>query len=265
MHPLLNTAIKAARRAGKVIMRYAGQLDRLNIESKGRNDFVSQVDREAEAEIIDVIRRAYPNHAILAEETGKQGSGDTQWIIDPLDGTTNYLHGYPQFAVSIGVYHENKAYQAVVFDPLRNELYTASRGSGAQLNDRRMRVSGVSHFDSALLATGFPFREMTNLELFIQTFRAILPQVSGVRRAGSASLDLAHVACGKLDGFWEFGLSAWDMAAGCLLVQEAGGLVSDFCGGHRQLECGHVIVGTPHIHSELLRRLKPLVPPEWCR
>jgi len=264
MHPLLNTAIKAARRAGKVILRYAGQLDRLKIESKGRNDFVSQVDRDAEAEIIDVIRRAYPDHAILAEETGRQGQSEYLWIIDPLDGTTNYLHGYPQYAVSIGVYHQNKPYQAVVFDPLKNELYTASRGAGAQLNDRRMRVSGVSHLDSALLATGFPFREMSHLEVFINTFRAILPQASGVRRAGSASLDLAHVACGRLDGFWEFGLSAWDMAAGCLLVQEAGGLVSDFCGGQSQLETGHVVVGTPRIHTELLAQLKPHLPSDWC-
>lgn len=265
MHPLLNTAVKAARRAGKVIMRHASQIDRLKIETKGRNDFVSQVDREAEAEIIDVIRRAYPEHAILAEETGNQGHGDYLWIIDPLDGTTNYLHGYPQYAVSIGVYRDNKPQHAVVFDPLKNELYTASRGAGAQLNDRRMRVSGVSTLPNALLATGFPFRNMENLEVFINTFRAILPQVSGVRRAGSASLDLAQVACGQLDGFWEFGLSAWDMAAGCLLVEEAGGLVSDFCGGQAQLESGHVVVGTPHIHAALLTQLRPHLPPEWCR
>lgn len=265
MHPLLNTAIKAARRAGKVIQRYASQLDRLTIESKGRNDFVSQVDREAEAEIIDVIRRAYPDHAIQAEETGRHGEGDYQWIVDPLDGTTNYLHGYPQYAVSIGVYHQNRPYQAVVFDPLKNELYTASRGAGAQLNDRRMRVSGLSRLDNALLATGFPFREMSHLEVFINTFRAILPLVSGVRRAGSASLDLAHVACGRLDGFWEFGLSPWDMAAGCLLVLEAGGLVSDFCGGQSQLESGHVVAGTPRIHAELLTQIRPHIPADWCR
>jgi myo-inositol-1(or 4)-monophosphatase len=265
VHPLLNTAIKAARRAGKIIMRYASQLDRLTVESKGRNDFVSQVDREAEAEIIDVIRRAYPHHAVLAEETGRQGESDYLWIVDPLDGTTNYLHGYPQYAVSIGIYHQGKPYQAVVFDPLKNDLYTASRGAGAQLNDRRMRVSGVSHFDKALLATGFPFREMRHLEVFIDTFRAILPQVSGVRRAGSAALDLAHVACGKLDGFWEFGLSAWDIAAGSLLVQEAGGLVSDFCGRPLQLESGQVLVGTPRVHAELLAVIRPHIPPDWCR
>jgi myo-inositol-1(or 4)-monophosphatase len=265
MHPMLNTAVKAARRAGKVIMRHASQLDRLTVESKGRNDFVSQVDRDAEAEIIEVVRRAYPDHAILGEETGRQGKGDYLWIIDPLDGTTNYLHGYPQYAVSIGLYYQNKPYQAVVFDPLKNELYTASRGAGAQLNDRRMRVSGVARLEHALLATGFPFRQMDHLEVFINTFRAILPQVSGVRRAGSASLDLAHVACGRLDGFWEFGLSPWDMAAGALLILEAGGMVGDFCGGQNHLEAGHVVAGAPKVHAELLRLLQAHVPPDWCR
>jgi len=263
MHPMLNTAVKAARRAGKVIMRYANQLDRLTIESKGRNDFVSQVDREAEAEIIEVIRRAYPGHAFLAEETGRRGDGEFLWIIDPLDGTTNYLHGYPQYAVSIGLHHQGKPSQAVVFDPLKNELYTASRGAGAQLNDRRMRVSGVTQFSNALLATGFPFRDMEHLEVFIDTFRAVLPQVSGVRRAGSASLDLAHVACGRLDGFWEFGLSPWDMAAGCLLVEEAGGLVGDFAGGKSQIETGRVVVGSPKIYAEILRAIQPHLPAAW--
>jgi myo-inositol-1(or 4)-monophosphatase len=264
MHPMLNTAVKAARRAGKVIMRYASQLDRLTIESKGRNDFVSQVDRDAEAEIIDVIRHAYPDHAILAEETGRHGQSEYLWIIDPLDGTTNYLHGYPQYAVSIGLYHQDKPFQAVVFDPLKNDLYTASRGGGAQLNDRRMRVSGVTQFSNALLATGFPFRSMDQLEVFINTFRALLPQVSGVRRAGSASLDLAHVACGKLDGFWEFGLSPWDMAAGALLVEEAGGLVGDFCGQALKLDNGHIVVGTPKVYDEILRLLQPQLPAGWC-
>ncbi len=265
MHPLLNTAVKAARRAGKVIMRYASQLDRLNVENKGRNDFVSQVDREAEAEIIDVLHRAYPDHAILAEETGRQGKSEFLWIIDPLDGTTNYLHGYPQFAVSIGLYHQDRATQAVVFDPLKNELYTATRGAGAQLNDRRMRVSGVTRMDAALLATGFPYKSMDQLEVWIDTFRTLLPRVSGVRRAGAASLDLAHVACGRLDGFWEFGLSPWDMAAGCLLIEEAGGLVSDFGGGQGFLESGHVIGGTPKIYNELLSLIQPHVPPDWRR
>jgi myo-inositol-1(or 4)-monophosphatase len=265
MHPMLNTAVKAARRAGKVIMRHANQLDRLTVESKGRNDFVSQVDREAEAEIINVIRHAYPDHAILAEETGRQGKGEFLWIIDPLDGTTNYLHGYPQYAVSIGLNYQDRPFQAVVFDPLKNDLYTASRGGGAQLNDRRLRVSGVAHMESALLATGFPFKSMDHLDVWIDTFRTLLPQVSGVRRAGSAALDLAHVAAGKLDGFWEFGLSPWDLAAGCLLIEEAGGRVSDFCGGQTQIETGHIVAGTPRIYEEMLKLIQPLVPADWCR
>jgi myo-inositol-1(or 4)-monophosphatase len=265
MHPLLNTAVKAARRAGKVVMRYASQLDRLTVESKGRNDFVSQVDREAEAEIIDVLQRSYPDHAILAEETGRSGESDYLWIIDPLDGTTNYLHGYSQYAISIGLWHQGRPNQAVVFDPLKNELYTASRGAGAQLNDRRIRVSGVSHMDHALIGTGFPFREMTHLETYINTFRAILPRVSGVRRAGSASLDLAHVACGRLDGFWEFGLSPWDLAGGALLIEEAGGIVSDFCGGQNYLDTGHILAGSPRIHAELGKLIAPQLPADWCR
>lgn len=264
MHPMLNTAVKAARRAGKVVMRYASQIDRLTVESKGRNDFVSQVDREAEMEIIEVIRRGYPDHGILGEESGRHGKGDYLWIIDPLDGTTNYLHGYPQYAVSIGLQYQGKPYQAVVFDPLRNELFTASRGAGAQLNDRRMRVSGASHLDVALLATGFPFRNIDHLEVFMNTFRDILPRVSGVRRAGSAALDLAHVACGRLDGFWEFGLSPWDLAAGSLLIEEAGGRVSDFCGGQDYLDRGNIVVGTPRIYEELHRLITPHVPSGWC-
>jgi len=264
MHPMLNTAVKAARRAGRVIMRYASQLDRLTVESKGRNDFVSQVDHEAEAEIIDVIHRAYPAHAFLGEETGRHGEGEFLWIIDPLDGTTNYLHGYAQYAVSIALYHQGKPSQAVVFDPLKNELYTASRGAGAQLNDRRMRVSGVSQLQPALLGTGFPFKSMENLEVWINTFRTLVPQVSGVRRAGSAALDLAHVACGRLDGFWEFGLNPWDMAAGCLLIEEAGGLVGDFCGGQSQLDSGHIVAATPKIYNELLALIQPHIPGGWC-
>lgn len=264
MHPMLNTAIKAARRAATVIMRYLPQIDRLAIESKGRNDFVSQVDRQAEAEIVSVIHAAYPDHAILGEETGETAgktSSEYKWIVDPLDGTTNYLHGYPQFSVSIALMHGNKLDQAVVFDPLRNELFTASRGSGAQLNDRRMRVSKVGHLDAALLGTGFPFKSLDYLEVWIATFRELMPKTSGVRRAGSAALDLAHVASGRLDGFWEFGLNPWDMAAGALLVQEAGGMVTDLAGEQDFLRSGNLIVGNPKISRELLRLIQPhLIP-----
>ena len=214
MHPLLNTAIKAARKAGTVILRHADHLDRLSIETKGRNDFVSEVDRLAEAEIIQIIHNAYPDHAILAEESGEQAGSQYKWIIDPLDGTTNFLHGYPQYAVSIAVSHDGKLDQAVVFDPLRNEMFIASRGKGAQLNDRKIRVSKTVEMEAALLGTGFPFKEFDKLNVWIETFRQLLPMTSGVRRAGSVALDLAHLASGRLDGFWEFGLKPWDMAAG---------------------------------------------------
>ena len=260
MHPMLNMAIKAARRAGSIIMRYSTQLDRLTVESKGRNDFVTEVDRMAESEIINVIRSAYPDHAILAEESGEQAGNNYLWMIDPLDGTTNYLHAFPQFAVSIALLHKGKLDQAVVFDPLRNELFTSSRGTGAQLNDRRIRVSQIQALQYALLGTGFPFKSQESLDLWIKTFRNLLPKSSGVRRAGSAALDLAYVACGRLDGFWEFGLKPWDMAAGCLLIQEAGGLVADISGLEDCLMRGNILAGNPRIYKEMLRSIQPLLP-----
>lgn len=259
MHPLLNTAIKAARKAGTVILRHADHIDRLNIESKGRNDFVSEVDRMAEAEIIQVISNAYPDHAILAEESGELQNNESEskykWIIDPLDGTTNFLHGYPQYAVSIAVSDHNKLDQAVVFDPLRDELFIASRGKGAQLNDKKIRVSKATKMESALLGTGFPFKDFDKLDLWVETFKQLLPETSGVRRAGSAALDLAHVACGRLDGFWEFGLKPWDMAAGCLLIQEAGGITTDFDESDNYLGSGNIIAGSPKIYEQMVKIL----------
>lgn len=251
MHPMLNTAVKAARWAGSIILRHSDQLDRLTIESKGRNDFVSEVDRTAESKIIEIIRKAYPSHSILAEESGEHSGDDYQWVIDPLDGTTNFLHGYPQYAVSIALLEKGKLSQAVVFDPLRDELFTASRGAGAQINDRRIRVSSIKKMENALLGTGFPYKEFDHLETWIDCFRELVPISTGVRRAGSAALDLAHVACGRLDGFWEMGLSRWDIAAGCLLIEEAGGLVSDFNDGQHFLDSGNVIAGNPRIHGQL--------------
>ncbi len=262
MHPMLNTAVKAARRAGTVIMRHLDRLERLTVESKGRKDYVSEVDRQAEAEILHVLRAAYPSHAILAEETGEQSGDDHLWIIDPLDGTTNFLHGYPQFAVSIALQYRGRLEQAVVFDPHRNELFTATRGQGAQLNDRRIRVSRVSELDYALLGTGFPFRSTQHVEVWINTLRPLLTAASGIRRAGSAALDLAHVACGRFDGFWEFGLSQWDMAAGALLILEAGGLVSDLSGGPDYLKTGNILTGNPKIYEAMLREIRPHLPPE---
>ena len=252
MHPLLNIAIKAARRAGSVILRYSDQLERLTVESKGRNDFVSEVDRIAEQEIVAIIHAAYPEHTILAEESGlSAGDQNYRWIIDPLDGTTNFLHGYPQYGVSIALEVRGKLDQAVVFDPLRNELFTASRGNGAQLNDRRIRVSKTSKLEYALLGTGFPFKNQELLETWIDSFRLLLTRSSGIRRAGSAALDLAHVACGRLDGFWEMGLSPWDMAGGCLLIQEAGGFVGDFAGKQDFLQQGNIVAGNHRIYEQM--------------
>lgn len=257
MHPLVNIAVKAARRAGSIILRYANQLDRLEIKQKGRNDFVTEVDQIAESEIIEIIRKAYPDHSILGEETGESAGNEYQWIIDPLDGTTNFLHGYPQYAVSIAVKHNDKLDQAVVFDPLRDELFTASRGNGAHLNDRRIRVSNTLDMPLALLGTGFPFKQPEDLEAWINSFRDVLTGSSGVRRAGSAALDLAHVACGRLDGFWEIGLKPWDLAAGCLLVEESGGIVTDFSGKQQFMDSGNIVAGNAKIYEKLLAMIQP--------
>ncbi len=265
MHPMLNTAIRAARRAGTVIMRHLDRLESLTVEAKGRNDFVSEVDRMAEAEIIHLLRTAYPSHGVLAEETGSQAGDDYLWIIDPLDGTTNFLHGYPQFSVSIALTHKGRLEQAVVFDPHKNELFIASRGGGTQLNDRRVRVSRTTDLESALLGTGFPYRSHAHLDAWIGTLRDLMLRSSGIRRAGSAALDLAHVACGRFDGFWEFELSPWDMAAGALLIQEAGGIVSDFAGGADFLTSGNILAGNPRIHEAMLARLQIQLPAELRR
>lgn len=251
-HPILNIAVKAARQAGHVILRHLDRLNSLNVEAKGRNDFVTEVDRLAEAEIIDVISSSYPDHAILAEESGTRSGNTYQWIIDPLDGTTNYLHGYPVFSVSIALVHEGTIEQGVIFDPLRDELFTASRGRGAQLNNRRIRVSTVRKLSASLLGTGFPYSVLDQLDPWLKTFKTMLIHSSGVRRAGSAALDLAYVACGRFDGFWEVGLKSWDVAAGSLLIQEAGGLVSDFNNTQTHLTSGNIIAANPDIHPKML-------------
>ncbi len=258
MHPMLNIAVRAARAAGNVILRHSTRVDSLTIASKARNDFVSEVDRLAEQEILRVLRKAYPDHGVLAEESGAHGAQEEfLWIIDPLDGTTNFLHGFPQFAVSIALRRKDRLEQAVVFDPLRNELYTASRGSGALLNDRRLRIKRKAGLEGALLGTGFPFKDRTHLERYLRMFRELLPASAGVRRAGSAALDLAFVAAGRLDGFWEIGLKPWDMAAGVLLVEEAGGMVSDFRGGREHLDTGNLVAGSARVHAEILAIIRP--------
>jgi myo-inositol-1(or 4)-monophosphatase len=257
MHPYLNTAVRAARAAGRIILRSMDRIERLHIEQKGHNDFVSEVDRKAEAAILDILQQAYPDHAILAEETGAQDGRDGyRWIIDPLDGTTNYLHGFPAFSVSIALEYRGRLEQAVVYDPLREELFTASRGSGAFLDNRRIRVSRQPNLEGALLATGFPYRNDQQLKVDLAMLERLIPQVSGIRRAGSAALDLAWTAAGRVDGFWELNLNAWDLAAGALLVEEAGGMVTDAQGGDDYLESGNIVAGGLDLQPHLQRLLK---------
>ncbi len=262
MEPMLNIAIRAARNAGNIILRYTNRVDTLSISKKAQNDFVSEVDKKAEDSIINTILQAYPDHHIMAEESGTKDNSNSiyQWIIDPLDGTTNFLHGFPQYAVSIAITEKGKLYQAVVYDPLRDELFTASRGSGAMLNNRRLRVSNHHGLSGALLGTGFPFKQQEDLDTYLSMFRAVFPMTAGIRRPGSAALDLAYLAAGRLDGFWEIGLNAWDMAAGILLIQEAGGMVSDFSGTQNYLHTGNLIAGNPKVFNELLKILTPHIP-----
>jgi myo-inositol-1(or 4)-monophosphatase len=256
MKAMLNTAVRAARNAGNIIVRYVDRIDTLTIGTKKHNDFVSEVDRMAEQEIIGTLKKAYPGHAILAEESGQHGqSGDDRqptWIIDPLDGTTNFLHGFPQFAVSIALRQEGQLQVGVVYDPMRQELYTAMRGAGSHLNDRRIRVKPMSKLDGCLIGTGFPFRNYEDLDPYLKIFREIITKTAGIRRPGSAALDLAYVAAGRFDGFWEMSLSPWDIAAGVLLVQEAGGIVSDFNNAPGYLDSGNIVCGAPKIHQALL-------------
>ncbi len=257
---MITIAVRAARRAGNIILRAADSTDKLSVSEKGRNDFVSNIDYQCEQEIVSILRQAYPQHGILAEEGSSHAGDEFQWIIDPLDGTTNFLHGYPQFAVSIGLLHQKRLTVGVVYDPLRQELFTASRGDGATLNDRKIRVSQVTHLKSALLGTGFPFKNPELLDTYLSTFKAVFKQSSGVRRGGSAALDLAYLAAGRLDGFWEFGLKPWDLAAGVLLIKEAGGMAGDFKGGESFLKTGNLVAGNPKVFKELLQTLKPLIP-----
>lgn len=259
MNPFLNTAVKAARLAGRVITLNAEKLDRLTVTAKGHADFVSEVDKQAEEEIIYAIRENYPDHAIYAEESGRTTGNDFEWIIDPLDGTTNFLHGIPQYAVSIALREKGVLKVAVVFDPVKDELFTAVKGEGALLNDRRIRVSKTEHMAYSLLATGFPYKDMKNLNLWSDCFQSLLPETSGVRRAGSAALDLAWVAAGRYDGFWEFELNAWDIAAGVLLVQEAGGMVSEVDGGRDHMQSGNIMAANSAIYRKMLRKLSPIV------
>lgn len=264
MHPALNIAIKAARRAGQIINRASNDVDLLKVATKRPNDFVTEVDQAAEAAIIETLREAYPGYGILAEESGNSaGRGkeaEYQWIIDPLDGTTNFIHGFPQYAVSIALARQGVVEQAVVFDPNRNELFTASKGSGAFLNERRIRVSRRIKLQDSLIGTGFPYRMFDHMDTYLAIFREIAEKTAGQRRPGAASLDLAYVACGRYDAFWEFGLAPWDMAAGALLISEAGGLVSDLSGEPGYLDSGNIVAGTPKVFAPLLKLIQGHLP-----
>ena len=259
---MINVAIKAARAAGAIINRAALDVEAVRISQKQVNDFVTEVDHASERAIIDTLLTAYPDHGILAEESGSEHGNpkaDHIWIIDPLDGTTNFIHGFPQYAVSIALRHKDQYVHAVVYDPARNELFTASRGGGAFLNDKRIRVSKRAELQDALIGTGFPFRDFSHMDEYMRMFRDMIPKTSGIRRAGAAALDLAWVAAGRLDGFWEIGLAPWDMAAGALMIQEAGGLVGDLSGNAGFIESGRIAAGNPKVFAQMLQVIAPHV------
>ena len=257
---MLTTAVKAAREAAEIIQFGARNLDRLTIDSKGPGDFVTEIDRNAEAAIVDTLLGAYPNHGIIAEE----GSGATRgnptsdfiWIIDPLDGTTNFLHGMPTYCVSIALQEKGKLSQGVIYDPNRNDLFTASRGAGAYMNNRRMRVSKTLKLRDSLIGTGFPFRDGAAFDDYVTQLKNMMPKTAGLRRPGSAALDLAYVAAGFYDGFWEMKLNQWDMAAGALMILEAGGLVTGIDGEDSYMDSGSIVAGTPKIFAEMLTTLQ---------
>jgi myo-inositol-1(or 4)-monophosphatase len=252
-HPMLNIAINAARSAGRIIIRHVDRIEQVNITAKGRNDLVTEVDKLAEQEIIHQIHKAYPSHSIIAEESGEhqQGQDDFCWIIDPLDGTMNFVHGFPQFCTSIALKQKGKLLLAAIYDPIANELFTAVKGKGAQVNNRRMRTSKINTMQDAMIGTGFPFRENSDVDTYLAAFKNVMCAATAVRRAGSAALDLAYVACGRLDGFWEGDLHQWDTAAGILMVREAGGHCTDLTGNPDCVKDGGVIATNANLHQAL--------------
>ena len=260
LHPMLNIANKAARAAGAIINRASLDLDLLKVNTKSPNDFVTEVDHAAEAAIIDTLLAAYPGHGILAEESGRaHGAKDSEfvWIIDPLDGTTNFIHGFPVYCVSIALAHRGVVQQAVVYDPARNDLFFASRGRGAYLNDKRLRVSRRTRMAEALIGTGFPYRKGDDIGRYLRMMESVMKVCAGMRRPGAAALDLCYVAAGWYDGFFETGLSPWDVAAGSLLITEAGGLVGNFTGEADFLHRREVVAGSPKIYGQLVQLLSP--------
>lgn len=258
MHPMLTIAVKAAREAGKIINRASQDVGAIKIQTKTYNDFVSDVDRAAEQAIIAVLKNAYPDHGFLGEESGESNQqADNIWIIDPLDGTTNFLHSFPQYCISIALQQKGVLTQAVIYDPVRNDLFTATKGRGAFLNDKRIRVTNRAKLQDSLIATGFPFRDFTHLETYLNMLRDMIKKTTGIRRPGSAALDLAYVAVGWVDGFFEINLSAWDIAAGGLIVQEAGGIVGDFEGNESWLKTGNIVAANPKVFAQILQTLSP--------
>ena len=260
LHPMLNVAVKAARAAGSLINRASMDLDLIKVTTKSANDFVTEVDQAAERAIIEVLLTAYPGHAILAEESGgEHGAKDSDylWIIDPLDGTTNFIHGLPVYAVSIALSFRGQVQQAVVYDPTRNDMFYASKGRGAFLNDKRLRVSKRTRLAECLIGTGFPFRKGDNFKRYVEMFETVMQSCAGLRRPGAAALDLCYVAAGWYDGFFETGLSPWDMAAGSLLITEAGGLIGNFTGEADFLYQREVVAGNPKIYGQLVQTLSP--------
>ena len=263
--PAVNVAVRAARAAGQIIVRYMNRLDGLEVIEKQRHDYVSEVDRLAEAEIIRELKRAFPRDALLAEESGASGKSRNVWVIDPLDGTHNYLRGFPHFCVSIALLENGEPTLGVVYDPLRDELFTADKGNGAYLNDRRIRVGKRDSLVGALLATGFPFRQRRHLEAQLGMTRALLAEAEDIRRTGSAALDIAYVAAGRLDGFYEIGLKPWDMAAACVLVREAGGRYCDFSGREGLPESGNLIAGNVNMANAMVAAIGPELTPALAR
>ncbi len=260
LHPMLNIAIKAARTAGAIINRASLDVDTLKVNTKAPNDFVTEVDHAAEQAIIETLLTAYPGHGILAEESGRSlgaQHSDFVWIIDPLDGTTNFIHGLPVYCVSIALSFRGKVEQAVVYDPTRNDLFIASKGRGAFLNDKRLRVSKRTRLSDSLIGTGFPFRKGDNFQRYLKMLEAVLPHCAGVRRPGSAALDLCYVAAGYYDGFFETGLQPWDVAAGSLMISEAGGLIGNFTGEADFLHQREVVAGSPKVYGQLVQLLTP--------
>lgn len=254
MHAMLSSAIKIAQKAGEMLVKAQDRLDQVTVFTKDENDCVSDVDRKVEAFIIESILDAYPQHAILAEESGDTGhNAEFRWIIDPLDGTRNFIQGIPHYCISMALEHQGKLLVGVVYDPVRDECFSAERGKGARLNNKRLRVSDKTKLSEAVLGTGFPYRPNQCLDTYLATLKTLLPACAGLRRPGAAALDLAYVAAGRFDGFWEMGLKRWDMAAGVLLIREAGGLISDWDGGETYLETGNIVTA----NRKLLKTLMP--------